>query len=145
MTPHEAAEVFALFQQADDYEGVFWRVDMDSPEREMKIFVNCSDIFAWATADAEEVTRDDIPLLRQTLSDLCEVDATYELQPLFAARKRKMRPQKPCYKSFSAAIAALYDACCTDEERAEFDRKDGEFWLSLPARIKAQEGKTSPA
>ena len=137
MTPYEAAEVLALFDQADDHEGVFWRVDMDHG-RDVKLFANCSDLFYWATADAEEITREDIPLLRQTLADLKAVDAAYNLNELFAARKRKLRPQRPCYRHFEAPVAALFDACCTEEERAEADRKDRDWWLAFAASQKRE-------
>lgn len=137
MTPYQAAEVFALFERADDYdEGLFWRVDMQSPGRNVKLFAQCSDLFFWATADLEEITAGDIPLLRRTLEDLEAADASYELAPLFAARKRKLRPQKPCYKDYSPAVAALYDACCTEKERASADRKDRNWWLSFAASQK---------
>lgn len=136
MTPYEAAEVFALFEQAEDFDnGLIWRVDTTpGRDRAMKLFAECSDFFAWASADLEEITRDDIPLLRRALADLKPLSAEYELGHLFAARKRQMRPQKPCYKDMEAPVAALYDACCTEDERAEFDHKDTEFWLTVAAK-----------
>lgn len=139
MTPYEAAEVFALFAEAEDFEnGVFWRVDIKpGADRDMKLFAECSDLFFWATADAEEITVDDIPLLARTLLDLKLLDAEYELGHLFAARKRKLRPQKPCYKDMEAGIVALYDACCTEQERAEASEKDAAWWVTVAHKIKA--------
>jgi hypothetical protein len=137
MTPYEAAETFALFEQADDYESLMWRVDMrPGMDRAVKVFARCSDWFAWGSADAEEITKDDIPLLRRSLADLQKADAEYYLAELFASRKRGMRPQKPCYKDMEAPVAALFDACCTDEERAEQDRRDRDFWLAVAASQK---------
>ena len=54
----------------------------------------CSDTFAWGCADAETITPEDIPLLRQTLADLKAAGDYSEawLGPLFCARKRGMRP-----------------------------------------------------
>ena len=133
MTPYEAAEVLALFAEAEDFEGgLFWRVDMTpGGNREMTLFAECSDLFFWATADLEEVTRDDIPLLRQALEDLKPLDAAEELGHLFAARKRRMRPQRPCYKGMAPEVAALYDACCTEEERAEAEKRDAAWWVAV--------------
>lgn len=132
MTPYEAAEVMSLWQRADLFGDLSWRVDMrEGRNRAVTLLANCSDLFAWATADCEEITRDDIPLLERTLTDLLAVDAEYLLPELFAARKRRMRPQKPCYKDWPPEVAALFDACCTDEERAEFDKRDAAFWAGV--------------
>jgi hypothetical protein len=139
VTPYEAAEVFALFAEADDFDcGVFWRVDMSpGANREMRLFAQCNDLFHWATADAEEITADDVPLLRQTLDDLKPLRAEYELGNLFAARKRKLRPQEPCYKDMDPPVAALYDACCTEEERKAADDRDAAWWITAAHRIAA--------
>lgn len=136
MTPYEAAEVFALFAEAEGFSGgLFWRMDMTpGPNREMTLFAQCSDFFFWATADLEEITLADIPLLRQTLEDLKAIGAEEELGTLFAARKRKMRPQRPCYKDFDPPVAALYDACCTEEERAAADNRDAAQWTAVAHR-----------
>lgn len=142
MTPYEAAEVFALFAEAEDFDsGLLWRVDM-APDagREMRLFAECSDLFHWATADAEEITVDDVPLLRRTLDDLKPLRAEYELGHLFAARKRKLRPQRPCYKDMEPPVAALYDACCTEAERTAADNRDAAWWAAAAHRIKQKEG-----
>jgi len=140
VTPYEAAEAFALFAEAEDFSGLFWRVDMTpGRDREMTLFAQCSDFFFWATADLEEIARDDIPLLRQTLGDLRAIGAEEELGTLFAARKRKLRPQRPCYKHFAPPVAALYDACCTKEERAGADDRDAAEWAAIAHRARAAE------
>jgi hypothetical protein len=134
VTPYEAAEVLSLFERADNMtEAVVWRVDMTpGSNRDISLSALCSDFFAWATADAEEITVEDIPLLKSCLDDLRKADgATYYLGELFAARKRKMRPQKPCYKGMEPSVAALFDACATEAERAEFDRRDAAFWANV--------------
>lgn len=139
MTPYEAAEVFALFAEAEDFQGLFWRIDMTpGRNREMKLFAMCSDFFHWATADLEEITAEDVPLLHQVLGDLRPLDAEYELGHLFAARKRKMRPQLPCYKDFDPPVAALYDACCTEGERAAADKRDAVAWIAVAHRPAGQ-------
>lgn len=142
MTPYEAAEVFALFAEADDFDcGVFWRVDMTpGANREMTLFAECNDLFFWATADAEPITVADVPLLRQALGDLRPLRAEYEMGHLFAARKRKLRPQKPCYKDIDPGVAALYDACCTEEERAAADKGDAAWWAAFAHRTGRPQG-----
>lgn len=144
MTPFEAAEVFALFEAADDFDcGVIWRVDMTpGAGREMRLFAECNDLFHWACADAEEITVEDIPLLRQTLEDLKPLRAEYELGHLFAARKRRLRPQKPCYKDMDPPVAALYDACCTEAERTAASERDAAWWIAAAHRIAARKSPT---
>lgn len=141
MTPYEAAEVFALFAEAEDFEGgLFWRVDMTpGGDRDIRLHAECNDLFFWATADLEEITVADIPLLRRTLDDLKPLDAREELGHLFAARKRGLRPQKPCYKGLAPEVAALYDACCTEEDRAEADEKDAAWWVAVAHKVRQRE------
>lgn len=147
MTPYEAAEVFALFAEADDFDcGVVWRVDMSpGANREMKLFAECNDLFHWATADFEEIATADVPLLRKTLDDLKPLRAEYELGHLFAARKRKLRPQRPCYKNMDPAVAALYDACCTEAERTAASERDATWWIAAAHRIKQKEATAGDA
>jgi len=142
MTPYEAAEVLALFEEAEGFDnGLSWRVDMSpGAGREMRLYAECSDLFSWATADFEEITVADVPPLRQALEDLKALRSHDEgqLGHLFAARKRRMRPQRPCYRDFTAGLAALYDACCTEEERAEADRRDAAWWIAVARKIREE-------
>lgn len=140
MTPYEAAEVFALFEEADVFDSaLLWRVDMTpGANRETRLFAECNDLFHWATADFEEIKVNDVPLLRKTLDDLKPLRAQYELGHLFVARKRGLRPQKPCYKNMEPAVAALYDACCTEEEWAAAAERDAAWWVAVAHRIARQ-------
>lgn len=128
MTPEQAVKVLRLWEQADLYEDIHWHVD---PDGSVRLYANCSDLFYWATADSEEIVPDDLPLLERTLADLKAVDAAYNLPELFVARKRKLRPQKPCYKHFDVPVAALFDACSTEKERKQADEKDRSWWLAF--------------
>lgn len=57
-----------------------------------KMWVNCSDVFWWGCADAEEITLEELPAL---LACYDEVGAGGEL---WCCRKRKMRPQTASYE-----------------------------------------------
>jgi hypothetical protein len=141
MTPSEAAAVLSVFERADDYESLMWRVDMrPAPEPGVKLFALCNDVFFWATADAEEIAAADLALLEACLADLAKAREPYYLAELFAARKRKLRPQKPVYKGMNEATAALFDACCTEEERAAAERKDAAWWIAVAHKVKAKDG-----
>ncbi len=133
MDSYALIQVLAAFEQAELFEGLMWRTADDGG---IKLFAQCNDVFAWATADCEEITDDDVPVLQQALRDLQVTKEEYYLPELFVARKRHLRPQKPFYKGMTPATAALFDACCTEAERAEFDRKDREFWLSVAHRAR---------
>ena len=70
------------------------------------MIVDCSDVFAWGTADCENIALDELDAL----------DECYRLSPrhggaLWVARKRGMRPQQPCYTGYLPAEVALFDAC----------------------------------
>lgn len=100
-------------------------------QRRIRFDVNANDLFWWATADGEAITPENLPALKQAVQDVREaqgvgvepkVGAAGELwydwwhagslgAQLFAARMRKMRPQRPCYKSFPPAVQPLFDAC----------------------------------
>ncbi len=145
MTPNEAVAVFAVFERGDDYESLIWRVDAKPYYVPViKLFATCNDVFFWATADAEEITADDVPLLEACLADLEKCGESWAiayLAELFAARKRHLRPQKPFYKDMPADVAALFDACCTAEERAEAEKRDAAWWIAVAHKIKDSDAK----
>lgn len=81
-------------------------------------YMACSDAFAWGCADGEEIASDDIPLLRQTLTDLKAAGDYSEmwLGPLFCARKRGMRPMNRWMKVMREKEGlgdAAYELFCT--------------------------------
>lgn len=85
--------VLDVFHQADSYELLMWRRTDDG----IRFSAMCSDTFAWASADAELIEPEDVPLLRQCLADLKAADPQLgecDLPELFAARKRGMRPMR---------------------------------------------------
>lgn len=92
---------------------LFWRYDNDN----VRFFIMCSDVFAWGTADCEELTPDNIHELRKAHDDLCNIDPKHALLTgdLFAARMRKMRPQGAAYPT-NKEIWPLLDACGPERE-----------------------------
>jgi hypothetical protein len=135
VTPEEAAAVLSVFERADDYESLMWRVDMSADSRDVKLFALCNDLFHWATADCEEIAAGDVPLLESCLTDLRATKEDWYFAELFAARKRGLRPQKPFYKEMNAATAALFDACSTEAERTQADKRDAAFWSNVAAKV----------
>lgn len=116
--------VLAVFDDADCHDSLLWHVDNDGA---VHFSAQCSDTFFWASADAEEITEADVPLLRQCLADLRALDAEEGLPQLYAARRRRMRPMriflnpKPLTGYQPAQwpeVRELFLACGPDRSRA---------------------------
>mgnify|MGYP006280617621 CR=1 FL=1 len=87
---------------------------LNGDDNEITISIMCNDLFWWGTADAEKVTTEDIPLLKQCYADLNQEHlgwAALNTPELYVARKRKMRPQGAYYKYFPKEIWPLFNAC----------------------------------
>jgi hypothetical protein len=105
-------EVMCMLAELDEGETehfMFWPV---TPEG-VRISVTCSDVFYWGCADAEIVTRENFPQLRQAYLD--EIEASPDdvaLHPgwLFVARLRNLRPQGAIYKALEYWEVPLFDA-----------------------------------
>lgn len=135
MNPEQAARVMAAFEKADDYESLMWRVKLRPYYvTQITMLALCSDFFYLATADCEEIEAGDIALLEQCLADLTGTGEEFWLAELFAARKRKMRPHRSACKGMAAPVAALFDACSTEEERAGIDQRERAFWAGVASR-----------
>jgi len=50
------------------WESIWWRTDGEYAP--VTFFVNCNDLFHWATADAEKLTPENLPELRQAVADV---------------------------------------------------------------------------
>lgn len=107
----DAITVLKLYE--DDAQGwdgsLSWRVH---GEDDIYLAANCSDTFTWASGDFEEITADDIPLLRQCLADLREAAAPWYLSELYAARKRGAQVIKAVYNQMTAPVQKLFDDAC---------------------------------
>jgi hypothetical protein len=96
---HIAVRVIKLMARYDAYDQIFWSTDAEPR-------INCSDFFAWGTADAEAVTAENFGVLEKAMQDGGESWGGL----LFCARVRGERPQgAACPKD--EKIAALFDAC----------------------------------
>lgn len=104
---------------------VWWRTD--GTYAPITFFVNCNDVFAWASADCETLTPDNIDLLESTLDEIAsmeKVDAVsgpsiYDAFDLFCARIRKTRPQGRSYDGYHESVWPLFDACGPERSLSE--------------------------
>lgn len=142
MKGEEALPIFALFQKADDYKTLYWTADPEG--NQIRLWADCSDWFFWATADGEEITPGDVPLLETSLDDLLRIGAAEYLSELYASRKRRLRPQAACYKDMPEAVKPLFDACSTAEEREAADKADAAWWVSVAKKVSAEGDQPQP-
>jgi hypothetical protein len=105
-TPSFVVEVLGLFDKADCHSELFWRVEGD----DVQMYANVSDVFAWGTADLEDITPGRLPILQRAYDDLIAIDSAAELAVLYAARVRKQRPQGAAYPDHPT-VRALLDEC----------------------------------
>lgn len=93
--------------ELDATDSLWWSFTDGKPQ----LYAKCSDFFEWGTADNEEIHPEDLDLLEQCVKDVTELDHTNMWAgELFAARKRKQRPQGACYKHLPEALWPLFDA-----------------------------------
>lgn len=105
----ELLKVLELFA-FDNCNELFWRCDDEYAP--LMISVLCNDVFAWGTADCEEITPADLPMLAQAFADAREAtgDRWESGGNLYCARKRKERPQGAYYRYIPDPLKPLFDA-----------------------------------
>ena len=97
LTPEQIVEVLRLTKSPNNG-ALMWAVDKDG----LWVGVNCSDTFGWGCSDAEEITADNLPELRQAYADCTGIQYGDIWAPdLFAARDarptgaRRVAPAHP--------------------------------------------------
>lgn len=102
--------VLKLYQRMDAFGELFWRTDGDFAP--ITFFAIQNDIFAWATADLEEITPENIAELERAVAEIeaIDPDELHWAPQLFSARIRKMRPQGAAYPA-NPKLAKLFDVC----------------------------------
>ena len=103
---------------------LWWRTDGEYAP--VTFFINCNDMFYWATADCEKLTPKNIGELERAIADCRTVDdghkgrvAIMSAPELFVARLRKMRPQRPWMRKAPVYMRALFDACGPKRDRKD--------------------------
>lgn len=92
--------LLVLTAKHDIRDSLMWNSDLE-------FAIDCSDVFAWACADAEDITSDqDIDALAQAVQD-----AGDDGPLLYCARRRHMRPQGAMYDHLKPANWSHFDAC----------------------------------
>jgi len=106
--------IMAFIAQHDLHGDFWWRCDGEHAP--VTFFVNCNDLFAWASADCERFDIGDIPALEKAIQDAGEIHGI----ALWCCRKRGMRPQRPVYlqELKDPALSAMFDACGPERDPA---------------------------
>lgn len=102
-------EVLRIIADNDVHSFLFWRVENNG---QIKFYIVCNDLFAWALADLQELTPENLPELKQALQDIHTLAPDHDIEgmDLFCARQRKMRPQGAAYPK-NKDLWPLFDAC----------------------------------
>lgn len=118
------SRLFSILDDFDQHDDLYFRTGQrfggGSFAEPASFFINCNDLFYWATADLEEITPENIDLLEQSFADAkaaCQFGELYG-GALFAARSRGMRPQQPAYAQYPAEMHPLFDAAGPVRDRA---------------------------
>jgi|GEM_PF-2556044 len=130
----------------DLWDSIWWRTDDEYAP--VTFMVNCNDLFYWACSDCERLgTQADIDGLTTAVGDVREAlgvargewprdtstndmavwselfNAHYNAgstgAQLWCARKRGMRPQRPCLKYMRPEVLALFLACGPERDRKD--------------------------
>lgn len=104
----EIVEVLTIFTP-DGRDHILWNLTDDG----LVVFADCSDFFDWASSDFEQITHETLPLLRQCSADLQPwgEDGQDELNWLYAARKRGIRPMPEAMVLIDERIRFLFEEC----------------------------------
>lgn len=101
--------VLDLIGRADLHDDLYWRTDGDYAP--VTFFIHCSDLFSWATADAEPLTPDTLPAFEKAIADVQAASGSSLWGPsLYAARQRRQRPMRRAYPGHEP-LHGLFDAC----------------------------------
>lgn len=107
--------VLGAVAAADQHDHIWWRCD--GHYAPITFFVVVSDVFAWGTSDAEEITPSTVDALERAYADVREAadgDTTFGAI-LYASRRRGQRPQGAAYPS-DPRLWPLFDACGPQRE-----------------------------
>lgn len=105
--------VLAIYDDLDmGTDSLIFRVDQQD---NVKVLILCSDTFAYACADAHEITDENFPLFLETAQGLLQFSqedeyAECDLEVVFVGIDRQMPPIEPVIKSLSASARDYLNA-----------------------------------
>lgn len=121
MTHDEILDLLSFVAKYECEHSIYWTEDLG-------FFVGCNDLFAWATADAEEISSsDDLANFKQAVLDAieaCPLHGSTFGGDLYCARRRGMRPQNAVYRpeyflGKQPELVPLFNACGPERSDVE--------------------------
>ena len=141
---YEVIKLVAELDEGDTDDFMFWPVTAEG----VRVVVNCSDVFAWGSADGEIVTEENLPILRKAYEDEIAAspeDVALHAGWLFCARVRNMRPQGAIYKGLEYWEVDLFNAA-GPERKIDFGNpqsQTGEYLWPKSEQYKEWMAKTA--
>lgn len=123
--------VLKFVSKEDLHRHIYWDDDL-------RVFVECSDVFVWGASDLEEIENiKDLELLIKSVKD-----AGHYGTKLYVARKCGCRPQGAYYTYIDRKHWKLFDECGPEREIGLGNPyKPGEYKYNLMSRIKRKISK----
>lgn len=120
MSPENILNLLRFVAEHDCDHDIGWNQDLG-------FYVHCSDIFWWATADAEDLTDETLEEYKQAVLDAKKASPDFGHiygGYLYCSRQRKMRPQNPAYRpqyflGQHPELVPLFNACGPERTDAE--------------------------
>lgn len=85
-------------------------INWSSEGDNIRFWVNCGDTFAYACADGEAITDDDLDALEKAIKDVRAADKfSFDGLEVFVARKRNQRPIGPVMDNKPEKVRALFE------------------------------------
>ena len=109
--PDFVFDVLELLDQNDMCDMVTWTTNRKTKEVQFQVI--CNDLFFWGSADCEDLTPQNLSLLKQSIIDVNTIKPDYGTIygiSLFCTRIRQQRPQGAAYPE-NKALWPLFDAC----------------------------------
>jgi hypothetical protein len=90
-------EILKYIAEQDMHDNLYWNEDL-------QFYIMCNDLFYWACADAEPLTEETLPTLKQAVADSDNIWGGL----LYCCRMRKQSPQEPYFKSIPEKFHSLF-------------------------------------
>lgn len=107
----------ALKISSFEYCSELWWRQVD--DEDLRLFVNCNDVFHWGSADVEEITDDNISSLEEAVAECQALVGQWDAADgfiLWVARMRELRPQGAFYQAIDKRLWSLFDEAGPERE-----------------------------
>lgn len=118
----EYKDLLEIFKVLTEYElPLSDELYFSTNEDKIRVYAMVNDVFWWACADLEEITVDNLPILKEAIKEIDEATSKFRYiddgiwAELYAAKVRKLRPQGACYPK-DTRLWPLFNKCGPERE-----------------------------